>query len=102
MDDRDAQARTAMMMKWLESRGSEHALEGMNTDDLIEAAKHPRAPEVMAEIASAEAHSVKQGDPAPDFTLPRLPRPGRRDPGSVTLSSHFGDRPVALVFGSYT
>ena len=33
------------------------------------------------------------------FTLPYLPGSGE---GALTLSSHFGDRPVALVFGSYT
>ncbi len=38
-----------------------------------------------------------QGEPAPDFTL--TPTAGG-DP--VTLSSFAGDRPVALIFGSYT
>ena len=37
------------------------------------------------------------GAPAPDFTLPRHGGTDR-----VTLSSFRGDRPVVLVFGSYT
>jgi peroxiredoxin len=45
----------------------------------------------------ARAGGFETGDPAPDFTLSRLDRKG-----SVTLSSHRGERPVVLVFGSYT
>ena len=41
---------------------------------------------------------VAVGDGAIDFTLPRLAHDG----GPVTLSSFAGDRPVALIFGSYT
>ena len=37
------------------------------------------------------------GHVAPDFTLPRSDRDER-----VTLSDFAGDRPVALIFGSYT
>ncbi len=37
------------------------------------------------------------GDAAPDFTLRMLDRAG-----AVTLSSFRGQRPVVLVFGSYT
>lgn len=40
---------------------------------------------------------LAEGDPAPDFTLSTADRTG-----SVTLSSHRGQRPVVLVFGSYT
>lgn len=40
---------------------------------------------------------LKVGDVAPDFTLKT--KDGRQ---SVTLSSYRGDKPVALVFGSYT
>jgi hypothetical protein len=40
---------------------------------------------------------VEVGDPAPDFTLPAVDRSG-----TITLSSFRGDRPVVLVFGSYT
>jgi hypothetical protein len=40
---------------------------------------------------------LAEGDAAPDFTLSTAGRAGR-----VTLSSHRGQRPVVLVFGSYT
>ena len=40
---------------------------------------------------------LRVGDAAPDFTLPTLDRTG-----SVRLSSLRGERPVVLVFGSYT
>jgi hypothetical protein len=40
----------------------------------------------------------KVGDPAPDFELPML---GVKDK-TVKLSSLAGDRPVVLIFGSYT
>jgi len=41
--------------------------------------------------------SLKVGDPAPDFELQRLD--GK---GTVKLSSFRDQRPVVLVFGSYT
>ena len=41
--------------------------------------------------------SLSEGQPAPDFTLPTLDTKAQ-----VTLSSHRGQRPVVLVFGSYT
>jgi hypothetical protein len=40
---------------------------------------------------------LEQGDVAPDFTLSTHNHQDR-----VTLSSHRGQRPVVLVFGSYT
>ena len=40
---------------------------------------------------------VNEGDRAPDFTLSTLDHRQR-----VTLSSYAGQRPVVLVFGSYT
>ena len=45
----------------------------------------------------ARAGRLAAGDPAPDFTLRALDRSG-----AVTLSSFSGERPVVLVFGSYT
>lgn len=45
----------------------------------------------------ARAGRLATGDPAPDFTL----RAHNRS-GAVTLSSFRGERPVVLVFGSYT
>ena len=46
---------------------------------------------------SARTGRLKIGDQAPDFTLPLLDRSG-----SVTLSALRGQRPVVLIFGSYT
>src|SRR5438067_1148438 len=45
----------------------------------------------------ARAGGLNAGDPAPDFRLPTLDRKS-----NVQLSSFRGDRPVVLVFGSYT
>jgi hypothetical protein len=45
----------------------------------------------------ARRGALAEGQQAPDFTLPTADRTGR-----VTLSSHRGQRPVVLVFGSYT
>ena len=39
----------------------------------------------------------KAGDMAPDFTLSDV-----NGENPITLSEHFGRRPVALVFGSFT
>jgi hypothetical protein len=46
----------------------------------------------------ARGGTLAEGEPAPDFTLPTLNNREER----VTLSSHRGQRPVVLVFGSYT
>ena len=40
---------------------------------------------------------LQEGDTAPDFTLKQMD--GKE---AVTLSSFQGERPVALIFGSYT
>jgi hypothetical protein len=45
----------------------------------------------------ARQGTLAHGDRAPDFTLPTADHTG-----TVTLSSHRGERPVVLVFGSYT
>jgi hypothetical protein len=45
----------------------------------------------------ARGGDLSEGDLAPDFDLSTHDRTGR-----VTLSSHRGQRPVVLVFGSYT
>lgn len=45
----------------------------------------------------ARGGTLAEGQPAPDFTLPMLDTKEQ-----VTLSSHRGNRPVVLVFGSYT
>ncbi|MGH9673197.1 MAG: hypothetical protein ACRD44_08450 [Bryobacteraceae bacterium] len=46
---------------------------------------------------SARGGSLGEGDPAPDFVLPPL-----ADGPSVTLSEKHRERPVVLIFGSYT
>ncbi len=80
-------------------------MQGLTLDHLEEVMAHPKAAGVVAELMPLEATSVQQGQPAPDFSLPYLP--GNLPPGApadtrVTLSDHFGKRPVALIFGSYT
>lgn len=45
----------------------------------------------------ARKGGLREGNPAPDFTLSAHDHASR-----VTLSSHRGQRPVVLVFGSYT
>ena len=44
-----------------------------------------------------DAQAPKAGDLAPDFTMSDISRPE-----SITLSDFRGQKPVALVFGSYT
>ena len=46
---------------------------------------------------SARRGALAEGDAAPDFSLATLDRSAR-----ATLSAHRGQRPVVLVFGSYT
>ena len=45
----------------------------------------------------ARSGTLAEGERAPDFTLQTADRKG-----TVTLSSHRGQRPVVLIFGSYT
>ena len=53
--------------------------------------------ETMQFILDRETKAPAVGDAAPDFELPLL-----GDKGRVRLSSFRGDKPVALIFGSYT
>jgi hypothetical protein len=46
---------------------------------------------------SARGGTLQVGDQAPDFTLPSL-----KHESAVTLSKEYAERPVVLVFGSYT
>ena len=82
----------------LEAQGME--LQGLTLEDLRDAMSHPQAADEVMRAMALEASSVQLGDPAPEFDLPHLggPDAGKR----VRLSSHFGKRPVALIFGSYT
>ena len=50
-----------------------------------------------AEYRDLMTATVRQGDVAPDFELER-----HGEPGTVRLSALWRERPVALVFGSYT
>ena len=65
--------------------------------------KHLPAPLVWGALPAprmwlwARKGDLKEGSPAPDFTLSSHDHASR-----VTLSSHRGQRPVVLVFGSYT
>ncbi len=80
----DVQKMMEAMRPQLERDESEDRLAGLSVDDL------------------AEAVSVQEGEPAPDFTLPWLDKSGAGRGAALTLSDHFGKRPVALIFGSYT
>ncbi len=65
--------------------------------------KHLPMPVVWAALPGpkmwlwARRGDLTEGQMAPDFTLPVL-----ESEEKVTLSSHRGQRPVVLVFGSYT
>ncbi len=48
-----------------------------------------------------ERNSPKPGSAAPDFNLELLDDKGKRSGEMVRLSDHM-DKPVALIFGSYT
>ena len=51
----------------------------------------------MGGSSPVDAKPLKTGQMAPDFTLQTYERNDR-----VTLSSFRGDKPVVLIFGSYT
>jgi hypothetical protein len=67
---------------------------GTPTDSKLTLKDVTRSP-AYRDLSSAK---VRPGDPAPDFDLPRLDRPGE----TVRLSTFHGVSPVALIFGSYT
>ena len=98
MSEIDVDAMIEGVRAQLEAQGSD--LQGLSLEDLRKAMSHPKAAEQVATLMALEAVSAQTGDPAPDFTLPRLGGPKAGE--VVTLSAHFGDRPVALIFGSYT
>ena len=80
----------------------ENGMKSMDVDDLMDAMSHPRAMEVVKSLMEQEATTVKAGESAPDFTLPWLSGQAADGSTELTLSDHFGKRPVALIFGSYT
>ena len=78
-------------------------LPGLSLEEIEDAMSHPLAAETVAKLLPLEKTSVQEGEPAPDFTLAYLADGGDVGQGqTVTLSQHFGNRPVALIFGSYT
>ena len=72
-----------------------------SADELLKMRGRPgeRAGEIVTGAASAERFedTLKVGDPAPDFTL--ADPHGKKQ---VTLSCFQGEKPVVLMFGSYT
>ena len=72
-------------------------MDGLSVDDLRDALSHPAAAAEVLRTMQLEEESVKQGQPAPDFRLRTLA--GDR---VVQLSEEYRQRPVALIFGSYT
>jgi hypothetical protein len=86
----------------LKANLGEDGLKDMNVDDLMDAMSHPKAMEVVKSLMELEATTVNAGEAAPDFTLPWLSGQAADGSTEVTLSDHFGKRPVALIFGSYT
>jgi hypothetical protein len=99
MSEEVMKKRIGGMLRDLEA--SDVQMDGLDLSDLKDAMSHPNAPALLAEWMPHEETAVKQGEPAPDFTLPFIP--GHALEGeTMTLSSHFGKRPVGLIFGSYT
>ena len=99
MSEASIKTRVVEMLKRLEDNKVE--MEGLDLDDLKATMSHPKARETLAKWMPFEATSVQAGESAPDFSLRYLPGHGLEGE-SMTLSSHFGKRPVALIFGSYT
>jgi hypothetical protein len=103
-DSKDANAGSIMegMRSQLEADQADGKLAGTSVERLEKAISHPKAQAVIQELMALEEQVVKQGDPAPDFTLPWLQGSTAKSSDRLTLSDHFGKRPVALIFGSYT
>lgn len=70
------------------------------TDEELQRINMTRArwEELNATRRERESRAPIVGQLAPDFELPRL----GDSPGPVKLSAFRGERPVALIFGSYT
>jgi len=91
------------MLQGLVESGESERMQGLDIDRLKAAMTAPGAAETVAAIQAMGSDSqAAVGQPAPDFELPYLPGQGRVDGEKVQLSDHFTNRPVALVFGSYT
>ncbi len=70
------------------------------TDDILTRLNLTRAAweEIRTSFREREKHAPVVGDAAPDFELPYLGETAK----TVRLSDVLRERPVALVFGSYT
>ena len=91
------------MFERLIESGEGGKMAGLDMDRLKAAMSAPGAAEVVAEIQKLGADSqAGVGQPAPDFELPYLPGQGAAEGETIRLSERFVNRPVALVFGSYT
>jgi hypothetical protein len=91
------------MLDSLVESGEADQMQGLDIDRLKAAMSAPGAAETVAAIQAMGADSqAGAGQPAPDFELPFLPGQGRGEGETLRLSDRFTNRPVALVFGSYT
>ena len=99
----DSSSMVDAMLEQLVESGESDRMAGLDIDRLRAAMNAPGAAETVAAIQALGADSqAGVGQPAPDFELPYLPGQGRAEGERVRLSRRFADRPVALVFGSYT
>ena len=90
------------MMARLEAGNAGDDMEGLSIERLRDAMHRPGALETLAELLSSGAGAANEGMDAPDFELPYMPGHGGQEGETFLLSEHFGKRPVALIFGSYT
>jgi hypothetical protein len=91
------------MMEQLVTSGQAEQMAGLDLERLRAAMNAPGASETVAAIQALGANSqAGTGQRAPDFELPYLPGQGKGEGERIRLSRRFADRPVALVFGSYT
>ncbi len=102
MEKVDVSAMLETVQSQLKKDAAEGRGNGPSMEDVKKAMSHPKAAEVIGTLMEREAPSVQQGQSAPDFILPWLSQHDESRGESMTLSDHFGQRPVALIFGSYT
>ncbi len=99
----DSAAMIDAMLDQLVKSGEAEKMSGLDLGLLRAAMSAPGAAETVAQIQALGANSqAGVGQKAPDFELPYLPGQGKTEGETVRLSERFVNRPVALVFGSYT
>jgi hypothetical protein len=113
-EEATGKARTALagpmkgMLDQLVESGEAERMQGLDIERLKAAMSAPGAAETVAAIQAMGANAqASAGMEAPDFELrflPGSPRPGDgvAKGETIRLSDRFANRPVALVFGSYT